>query len=515
MTCRILQSFFERDPYGNSGQTEAMKASQIGRGLAEEWKERIMAEGYSFHRVPQRLLQAVLDNPYEGTVIIDDQGIIRHFSKADEPFYGITAKEAVGRHIREVVPESGLPEVVRSGKPEFGDTFDLNGRKVIVNRYPIRDEEKVIGAVGKMIFRDLKAFIALKHKIRELEGTVRRYELEIREIYHARYTFEDVIGTSGKLNRAKEIAMRLAPSDIPILLAGESGTGKEIFAHAIHQASSRRDRPFIRVNCASIPGELFESELFGYGAGAFTGALKSGKQGKFELAHKGTIFLDEIGDLPLGLQAKLLRVLQEKEIEPLGAQRPKTIDFRLIAATNRDLEERIREGYFRTDLFYRLNVITIVLPPLREMKEDIPVLAGHFLMKLRQRLSSNVEHITPETISLLMAHEWPGNIRELENVMERALSLCSGSTLKPEYLPENLVHVLERAAPVGRPSEDPLPLAVFNAEKEQLMEALRRSGGNRTKAAALLNIHRATLYFRLKRYGISLADIGIRRKASR
>lgn len=472
-----------------------------------------MAESYNFLRIPPQLLQAVLDNLYEGTVIIDDQGIIRHFSKADEPFYGITAEEAVGRHIRDVVPKSGLPEVVHSGKPEFGDTFDMKGRKVIVNRYPIRDGNKIIGAVGKMIFHDLKVFIALKHKIRELESTVRRFEVEIREIYQARYSFEDLIGTSVKLNRAKEIAMRLAPSDIPILLAAESGTGKEIFAHAIHQASSRWDHPFIRVNCASIPGELFESELFGYGAGAFTGALKSGKQGKFELAHKGTIFLDEIGDLPLGLQAKLLRVLQEKEIEPLGAQRPKTIDFRLIAATNRDLDERIREGYFRKDLFYRLNVITITLPPLREVKEDIPVLAGHFLMKLRRRITSSVEHIAPETMRLLMAHEWPGNIRELENVMERALSLCPGSTIKPEHLPESIVHARERAAPVQPPPEDPLLLAVFNAEKEQVIEALRRTGGNRTKAAALLNIHRATLYFRLKRYGISFADIGIRRKA--
>lgn len=473
-----------------------------------------MAESYNFLRVPPQLLQAVLDNPYEGTVIVDAQGIIRHFSKADEPFYGITAEEAIGRHVRDVIPKSGLPEVLRSGKPDFGDTFDMNGRMVIVNRYLIRHEGRIIGAVAKMIFHNLKAFIALKHKIRELESTVRRYELEIREIYQARYSFEDVIGASAKLNRAKEIAMRLAPSDIPILLTAESGTGKEIFAHAIHQASSRRDHPFIRVNCASIPGELFESELFGYNAGAFTGALKSGKQGKFELANKGTIFLDEIGDLPLGMQAKLLRVLQEKEIEPLGATRPKMIDFRLIAATNRDLEERVKEGYFRKDLFYRLNVITITLPPLREVKEDIPVLAGHFLMKLRRRIPSAVEEVAPEAMQWLTAYEWPGNIRELENVMERALSLCSGSSIKPEHLPESVVRVQERHAP-ARPVQpsprDPLRLAFFDAEKEQLLEALRRTGGNRTQAASLLNIHRATLYFRLKRYGISFAEIGIRR----
>jgi transcriptional regulator with PAS, ATPase and Fis domain len=479
-----------------------------------------MTEEYNFLRVPPRLLQAVLDNPYEGMVIIDDQGIICHFSKANEPFYSIKAEEAIGRPVREVVPTSGLPEVVRGGKPDFGDTFDMDGRKVIVNRYPIKHGEKIIGAVGKMIFHDLKAFIALKHKIRELESTVRRYELEIREIYQARYSFEDVIGSSGKLNRAKEIAMRLAPSDIPILLTAESGTGKEIFAHAIHQASSRRDRPFIRVNCASIPGELFESELFGYDAGAFTGALKSGKQGKFELAHKGTIFLDEIGDLPLGLQAKLLRVLQEKEIEPLGAKGPKMIDFRVIAATNRDLEERVREGYFRKDLFYRLNVISISLPPLREVKEDMPVLVGHFLMKLRRRIPTDVNEIAPETMRLLMAYDWPGNIRELENVMERALSLCTGPSIGPEHLPERMVRMQKKASPPDQPvrqlqeQEAPLRFAVDQAGKEQLLEALRRTGGNRTEAAALLNIHRATLYFRLKKYGIKPADIGAGRKDS-
>jgi transcriptional regulator with PAS, ATPase and Fis domain len=332
-------------------------------------------ETLSYLRVPPQLLQAVLDNPFEGTVIIDDQGIICHFSKANEPFYGITAGEAIGCHIRDVVPTSRLPEVILNGKAVLGEIFNLHGRKIIVNNYPIKHGEKIIGAVGKMIFHNLKAFVDLQHKIGELESTVRRYEREIREIYRARYSFADVIGTSTKLLHAKDAAERLAASVSPILLMGESGTGKEIFAHAIHRASARRASSFIRVNCASIPSELFESELFGYKAGAFTGALKSGKPGKFELAHRGTIFLDEIGELPLGLQAKLLRVLQEKEIEPLGSPSPKMIDFRVIAATNRDLEERVREGYFRTDLFYRLNVISIQLPPLREIKEDIPLLA--------------------------------------------------------------------------------------------------------------------------------------------
>ncbi len=408
--------------------------------------------------------------------------------------------------------------MVSSGKPVLGDTFNIRGRKVIVNNYPIRVGEKIIGAVGKMIFHNLNAFLALKHKIGELENTVRRYELEIRENYRARYSFEDVVGRSTKLRHAIDAARRLAASSSPILLTGESGTGKEIFAHAIHRASSRRDHSFIRVNCASIPSELFESELFGYKAGAFTGALKSGKAGKFELAHRGTIFLDEVGELPLALQAKLLRVLQEKEIEPLGASSPKAIDFRVIAATNRDLEERVREGYFRRDLYYRLNVISIQLPPLREIREDIPILVRHFLTKLRGRMTSQASEIAPEVMERLLSYDWPGNVRELENIMERALALSQGDTIRLEHLPESIGkprEVSKLGLREGRREDDSLPLAAFNAEKEQLFEALRRTGGNRTEAAALLNIHRTTLYFRLKKHGIDLAEVGIRRKTNR
>lgn len=473
-------------------------------------------ETLNYRRIPPKLLQAMLDNPFEGTVIIDDQGIIHHFSRANEPFYSVTSEDAVGRYIQELVPMSSLPEVVRSGKPVLGETLDVDGRKIIVNNYPIKIGGKIIGAVGKMIFHNLKAFAALQHKIGELENTVRRYEKEIRKIYRARYTFDDVIGTSTKLSHARDAAQRLAASVSPILLIGESGTGKEIFAHAIHQASPRRDRSFIRVNCASIPNELFESELFGYQAGAFTGALKSGKPGKFELAHKGTIFLDEIGELPLGLQAKLLRVLQEKEVEPLGSRSPKMIDFRVIAATNRDLEVRVREGYFRRDLFYRLNVISLQLPPLREMKEDIPVLAEHFLMKLRGRVPSSVSKIAPQAIEIFNTYDWPGNVRELENVMERALALCEGSMVKPEHLPASIVRTQARSPserPAMRPQESILPPAVPNTEREQLLEALQKTGGNRTEAAALLNIHRTTLYFRLRKYGISIKEIGTRRKS--
>ena len=468
-------------------------------------------ESFNYLRVPPELLQAVLDNPYEGTVIIDSNGIIRHFSKSNEPFYGVTADEVLGRHILDVIPTSGLPGVVRSGRAQVGDGFSVGGRYVIVNRYPIKVHNKVIGAVGKVIFHDLKALLTLKQKIKKLESTLKKYESEIREIYQARYSFDDLVGTSAKLTQAKDVAKKLSISESPILLVGESGTGKEIFAHAIHRASLRRGHPFIRVNCTSIPGELFESELFGYEAGAFTGALNSGKPGKFELAHKGTIVLDEIGELPLGLQAKLLRVLQEKEVEPLGSQRPKMVDFRVIAATNRNLDERVREGYFRKDLFYRLNVISIQLPALRDIKEDIPALAEHFLQKLGPRISQSVSGISPEVMEILLSYDWPGNIRELQNVIERALSLCTGARITSEHLPEGILG--ERTKSEPKPSEmpvrgdEPLHLAVNYAEREQLIEALRRTRGNRTEAAALLNIHRTTLYYRLKKFGVRRSDV--------
>jgi transcriptional regulator with PAS, ATPase and Fis domain len=467
-----------------------------------------MGEAFNYLRIPSQLLQAALDNPFEGTVIIDDKGIIHHFSRANEPFYDITSEDAVGRRIRDIVPQSGLPEVLRSGKPLLGETFNIQGRKVIVNNYPIKLGEKTIGAVGKMIFHNLEAFVTLQRKIGELESTIRRYELEIRKIYRARYTFDDAIGNSTKLRHAKDAAKRLAASASPILLMGESGAGKEIFAHAIHQASPRKDRAFVRVNCASIPNELFESELFGYKAGAFTGALKSGKQGKFELAHRGTIFLDEIGEMPLALQAKLLRVLQEKEIEPLGSEGPRMIDFRVIAATNRDLEERVRDGYFRRDLFYRLNVISFQLPSLREMKEDIPTLAEHFMVKLNGQMGSSVLEIDPEVMEIFRGYDWPGNVRELENVMERALALCQGPTLKPEHLPENILQGAMASA-FKEPKRQELDggllqVAASNVQKEQLLAALQRTGGNRTEAAALLNIHRTTLYFRLRKYGLTV-----------
>ena len=259
----------------------------------------------------------------------------------------------------------------------------------------------------------------LVRQVEVLQSRLDYYEKELQEAYRSRYSLQGVVGESAPMQEAKQVAMQAAASDLPVLIIGETGTGKGIFAHAIHQISARRERPLVRVNCAAIPTELFESELFGYEAGAFTGASAKGKPGKFELADKGAIFLDELGELPLPMQAKLLQVIQEREVERVGSSRTLKLDFRVIAATNRDIKTMLSRGEFRKDLYYRLNIFLLKTPPLRQIREDIPRLAYHFLSLIRNQ-SGPPLRIEPEAMEKLMTYNWPGNVRELQNVLEHA-----------------------------------------------------------------------------------------------
>lgn len=307
------------------------------------------------------------------------------------------------------------------------------------------------------------------------------------------------------------MAEKISVSNSAVLLTGESGTGKELFAHAIHQNSSREQFPFVRINCASIPEHLLESELFGYDEGAFTGAKKGGKRGKFELANFGTIFLDEIGDMPLSMQSKLLRVLQEGEVERVGGQKPKTIDVRIIAATHRNLEKMIEEGTFRQDLYYRLNVIKLEIPPLRERKEDIPYIATYLLKKLEKKFHQHGINLTNRVISKLQQHNWPGNIRELENVLERAVNVLEGNTIDivhlPLYLREN-GHFLSEKQKVyvdynnHSDSFPTLKETLSLVEKQAIINALQLSNGNKLEASKLLGIGKTSLYDKCKQYNI-------------
>ncbi|MGQ9635385.1 MAG: sigma-54-dependent transcriptional regulator [Bryobacteraceae bacterium] len=332
-----------------------------------------------------------------------------------------------------------------------------------------------------------------------LEVRALRYEnRSLREELGRRYTFDNIVGRSPAMQEIFATILRVAPTRATVLLAGESGVGKDLIARAIHYHSPRRDRPFVKINCTAIPENLMESELFGFEKGAFTGAVAS-KPGKFELADTGTAFLDEIGDVPGPIQVKLLRVLQEREFERLGSNKTRQIDVRIIAATNRDLRAALEEGTFREDLYYRLNVVPINIPPLRERQEDIPFLAEHFVRKLAPELGSTASSISDAAIRKLMEYHWPGNVRELENVIERSLVLCSGTVLEASDIKLEASPRAIKAA--GVPF---LPEGYTLEEYEQALirEALRRANGNKSQAARLLGLTRNALRYRLSQMGL-------------
>jgi transcriptional regulator with GAF, ATPase, and Fis domain len=315
--------------------------------------------------------------------------------------------------------------------------------------------------------------------------------------------FEQLVGSSSALEAVLEQVERVAPTDSTVLIQGETGTGKELIAKAIHNVSGRCGRPFMKLNCAAIPFDLLESELFGHERGAFTGAIAQ-KMGRFELAHTGTLFLDEVGDIPLGLQPKLLRVLQEQEFERLGSGRTQRVDVRLVAATNRDLPEMVDRKEFRSDLYYRLNVFPILLPPLRQRREDIPVLVTHFAGVFARRMGKRIDHIPAETMAAFCAHSWPGNVRELQNVIERAVILSSDETL-PNPLPAEAHAVTPSTArPTAAPV--PAPTTLKDSERALIVETLEAVGwvvGGAGGAAAKLGLKRTTLIHKMKKHGIS------------
>ncbi|MFZ0927519.1 MAG: sigma 54-interacting transcriptional regulator [Syntrophobacteraceae bacterium] len=454
------------------------------------------------HNIPSGLLVTLLDNPYESLILIDADGIVRFMSSATEGVYPVPPRDAVGRHISEVSPESKLQGTLETGKAEIGRSMVLKDRQRVIARVPLIRDGRVIGAFGKLMFWTPRKLKELYSRIDTLENRLDYYKEELNHQGGVRYSFDTIVGRSDLIKRTMDMARQAAEVDSPVVITGESGTGKELFAHAIHQASRRRDSGFIKVNCSSIPADLFEAELFGYEGGSFTGARKTGKPGKFELADKGTIFLDEIGEMPHSMQVKLMRVLQEKEIDRIGSSRPRNVDFRLICATNRDLEKMIRTGGFRLDLYYRINVINIKLPALRELKEDIPLIFGHFLEKLSRDGKRSVLTVAPEAVELLKNYAWPGNIRELSNIAERAMILSGGDVIEPEDLP--LAVRIASTCP-QRQTEEPISSLkglLEETERRAIVETLQKTGNNRAKTAQILGIHRTGLYQKMKKYKI-------------
>ncbi len=459
----------------------------------EELKTRLKEE-----HERSSILKIALDLAYEGIVIIDAEANIITISKAYLEYLGIEEKDAIGKHITEIIENTRMHIVVKTGKAEEAQLQKIGNRYMIANRHPIIIDGEIKGAVGKVLFRNVKELDYLYKKFGKVQKELENYKEEIQQQFSARYSFDDIIGSSDEILAAKQFAQKAALTDSSVLLIGESGTGKELFAHAIHKNSNRGYGYFVKVNCAAIPSDLLESELFGYEKGAFTGANKEGKMGKFELADGGTIFLDEIGEMPLHMQVKLLRVLQEKEVERLGSVSTKSIDIRIIAATNQNLEKLVSESKFRADLYYRLNVVTIKIPSLRERKEDIVLLAKYLNKIKSQKLNRPERGISDSTMEYLKNYRWEGNIRQLENVIERAINIMEKdeNDILPKHLPREITG-LEKERYVEKLSD-----TMDRAERDAIIKAIEACKGNRLKAAKMLGIGRNALYDRINKHKI-------------
>jgi len=449
------------------------------------------------------LYKLVLDNIYNGVVVVDANGYVIYFNKPYGHFLNVDPEAQIGKHVTDVIENTRMHIVVKTGKPEINVTQRIMGQDMVVQRIPIRKNDKIIAALGQVMFKDVSDVRKLAKKLCLLESKVKLYEQELISLRSTRYTFDSIVGTSTTLINLKQVAQKAATTNFPILITGESGTGKEMFAQAIHNESERRMQPFVRINCAAIPRELLESELFGYEKGAFTGARSDGKLGKLELANNGTLFLDEIGDLPLEMQPKLLRVLEEKEFERVGGNTPVRSEFRIIAASNQNLEEMIHEGRFRKDLFYRLNVIRIHIPSLRDRREDIIPIAEYLLKRIASDLSLPEIRLEEEAKKAIVEYDWPGNVRELSNVLERVVSsYIEGNTIKLDDLPP---HISSRQNKTFNNIHNGILKDIHtNAEMEAIKNALMGARYNKSEAARILGIHRTLLYKKMKRYNISM-----------
>jgi len=466
------------------------KAANLIITILKEKKEELL----EIKRVKSQL-SAILDSVQEAIEVADINGNIQYVNNAFSRVTGISEKDRIGQNIFEASPDGALASVLKTGKLVFGHRTKVGGSnaEVVSNAAPINVDGIMEG--GVVVFQHFTDVMNIMEELKKSTTIIESLTDKLGQVTTSKYTFDDILGNSDELKRCINLAEKSARSNTTVLLLGESGTGKELFAHAIHSSSMRRENPFIKVNCAAIPETLLESEFFGYAKGAFTGAVKS-KIGKFELAHSGTIFLDEIGDMNLILQGKLLRVLQEMEFERVGGNQTIKVDVRVIAATNRNLRELIRQGKFREDLFYRLNVVEITIPPLRVRKEDLPVLLDNLIVKLNRKLGKKVRGVSKEAEEMLYNFDWPGNVRELENVIERVMVTMDEEIINKKNLSQQMNQF--------RISHDrDIELITIDQMEEMLIRKAVAKFGNtvegKRRASQALNISLATLYNKLKR----------------
>lgn len=455
-----------------------------------------MIEEVSNLREMEALLKAIIESTNDAISVADAEGKIVMVNKAYTKITGFSAQEVIGKPatIDIAEGESMHMKVAQTKQPIYGARLLVGPtrKEVVVDVTPLFVKGQFRGSVG--VIHDVSEIVRLSRELEEMRRIMRRLS--------ARYTFEDIVAESAKMKIIIEQAMKVAQTPATVLLRGESGTGKELLAHAIHNASDRRDQPFVSVNCAAIPETVLESELFGYAPGAFTGARREGKKGLLEEAHKGTVFLDEIGKMPLSLQPKLLRFLETKEISPVGGTKPIKIDVRIIAATNMNLEKMVEDGSFLPDLYFRLNVFPIYIPPLRERKEDIPALVQHIIKKLNQEYGRIVEGISPEALHKLISYDWPGNVRELENIIGRAMITMEPGErfIRAHHLPP--LKISYQAFEVSGEIKD-LKRTLRQYEKSLITKALEQNGWDVQRTAKELGLSVRTLYYRMKLLQIS------------
>lgn len=449
----------------------------------------------------------VLGFVHVGILVASTEGTIKYMNPTFAKMFDIPLPGGLNTDICDYFPNSRLLEVMRDGVADEGTKFSYKGQDALISRFPLVRNGVVIGGLIEVYFRDITELTELLDKMDSLKKKVHYYERKSQGLPGARYTFDDLVGGSAMITELKKRGRKFARSAQPVLILGESGAGKELVAHGIHAASLRSAEIFVRINCAAIPKDLLESELFGYEDGTFTGAVRGGKVGKFELADRGTIFLDEIGELPLEMQSKLLRVIENKEIQKIGKSTPIYSDFRLIAATNKDLAKEVEASRFREDLFHRLSILVLDVPPLRKRPEDIPMITRHFLDTLEDTPLTKVVKLSEKVKNVFMVYPWPGNIRELKNVLSFALlSLDEGTCeMTLRHLPP---YILEKGIPVSSPpppasGHASLSEARETVERDTILSALKETGDNKSQAAKILGISRNELYKKLKKHGMN------------
>lgn len=448
------------------------------------------------------ILRHLIADPFEAMTVVDAEGKMAYISPVHEEFFGLDRGGAVGRPVRDVIDNTRLDRVLATGKAEIGRLQKLRNSERVVTRIPIRRGDRIVGAIGRVMFKGPREIEELARRVNVLESEVQFYRREAAALRRNTYGLDSLIGDSAAMRRLRAEITKVAPLEIPVLIRGESGTGKELVAHAIHRLSPRRDQQMVLVNSAALPATLVETELFGYEPGAFTGADRKGRAGKFEQADNSTIFLDEIGDTPPEVQVKLLRVLQDRRVERIGGGNGREVDFRLITATNRNLKKMISEERFRLDLYYRISAIVIEVPPLRERIEDIPALTQHILEELAGRHGRPAPTVTEDALEFLMDQAWPGNVRQLRHEIERAIVFCEDGRIDAATLSrygelDTPIEIGFQAqgmpAPViedGRPMKE----VVEELEQELVRQAMARLRGNKKRVAEELGISRTYLY---------------------